>query len=474
MASAFDKLKSKRCTAVITVPAPLAPPAAFLRNQRRNMSFFWDSPGDLPHAGAGAVEILRVSGPKRCAQLEARLERLWNDLVVHIHPDCAPPPPRAFGGMSFHPDGASSRSPHWQEFDDGCFTLPRWCYGHDGKRAFLSLAVRGPEDCDPVRGRELVDELEAILLGLERAAEASPVRHHERPAEAPANAAGTIHQIDVRTWERRIAEIHRAIGTGEFQKIVAARRCDVELPWAVDELEVLSRLVAEPMCTRFLFGREKFRFLGASPELLFHKRGKVLRTEALAGTSPCPAGADVAERANALLASRKDRVEHAFVVREIAQILGPLCKEFRSPAQPRVRSIREILHLYTPFEGSLEHEMNPIRLLAALHPTPAVGGLPKAHAAEWIARHEVEPRGWYTGPVGWVDAAGDARFVVAIRCGLVGECSALIFTGAGIVEESLASAEYAETTLKQLPLLRALGFLEEAFHPKPRQATDGS
>jgi isochorismate synthase EntC len=92
-----------------------------------------------------------------------------------------------------------------------------------------------------------------------------------------------------------------------------------------------------------------------------------------------------------------------------------------------------------------------------MHPTPAVGGFPKREAAAWIADNEPLQRGWYTGTVGWIDASNDAAFVVCIRCGTVGMERACVFTGAGIVADSQADSEYAETALKQLPMLRALG-----------------
>jgi len=443
------------CTALISVPAPFAPPTAFLRTQARNMAFFWDSPGGTAFAGSGAVKTIRVSGDDRLAQLRQEVDALWGDLRLYAHPECRPPAPRVFGGLAFHPGGTN---PLWDQFGDGCFTLPRWCYGRRSSRAFVSLAVRGDTDCSGPRKRHLLAELENIFQALGTAEEHSALLETPR-IEEPRPA--TLHeQVDSAQWGDHIEKIRSAIASGKFQKIVAARRCKIDLPEQVDALEVLSRLIVQPMCTRFLFGRENVSFLGASPETLFDKRGSVLQTEALAGTARCPQGAEPDAFANELLDSSKDLSEHAFVVDEIARALAPFCDELRSSKRPKVHRIREILHLRTPFKGRLNRNVDAISLLEALHPTPAVGGLPTAAAAEWIANHESDARGWYAGPVGWMDSAGDARFVVAIRCGLVSDDRAHIFTGAGIVRESRAQAEYAETALKQLPLLRALGISE--------------
>src|SRR5262249_17554643 len=125
--------------------------------------------------------------------------------------------------------------------------------------------------------------------------------------------------------------------------------------------------------------------------------------------------------------------------------------------KPNVKKVRTILHLDTPISATLREGVHAVDVLAALHPTPAVGGLPVREAAAWIAENEPFARGWYTGAVGWIDAAGDSVFSVAIRCAVLKRDCAYIYTGAGIVADSDPAAEYAETTLKQRPLLSALG-----------------
>jgi isochorismate synthase EntC len=98
-------------------------------------------------------------------------------------------------------------------------------------------------------------------------------------------------------------------------------------------------------------------------------------------------------------------------------------------------------------------------LVKALHPTPAVSGSPQAAALRWLADNERSGRGWYAGAVGWLDATGDGAFSVAIRSGVVCGRDAWLYAGAGIVLGSDAGAEYAETLLKQTPMLAALGLV---------------
>jgi isochorismate synthase EntC len=134
-----------------------------------------------------------------------------------------------------------------------------------------------------------------------------------------------------------------------------------------------------------------------------------------------------------------------------------LCDEVVVARDPEVLKLRNILHINTPFEARVRPTTHVTELLEALHPTPAVGGVPGRAAQAWIVEHERHERGWYTGPVGWFDSRGDAEFAVAIRCGVLAGTQAHLYTGAGVVLDSNHSAEYAETALKQLPMLRALG-----------------
>src|SRR5205085_9774777 len=95
-------------------------------------------------------------------------------------------------------------------------------------------------------------------------------------------------------------------------------------------------------------------------------------------------------------------------------------------------------------------------LAALMHPTPAVGGEPIARAAPLIPALEGLDRGWYLGPVGWVDANGDGELCVALRCALLRGSVARCFAGGGIVRDSNPAAELAETEVKLAALLPLL------------------
>jgi isochorismate synthase len=451
-AEVLARVAGEPIIAVVSVPAPYAPIPAFMRAVPREHGFVWNSPpSGTDCAGGGVAWRIEVSGRDRLQQLRQQSDSLWGRVRSWRHPMAAVRPPRLVGGLAFSA-GNSGRAP-WAEFGDGGFTLARWTYWRTGRDCALSLAVAC--DGDSAARRHAVDELEHILGALELAAAATPEPPERFRLRPPVEA----RQMPPDRWEEHIRKIRSAIAGGDFLKIVAARRCDLTLDSPAEDLEVLGRLMSEPSCTHFAFRRATSSFVGASPEILFLKVGLALRTQALAGTLRRTGTGQTAHdgQCESLLGSKKDRSEHEFVVEAIRRSLDPLCSEVTVAEAPDVIALRNILHINTPFAAKVSPATHVADLLEALHPTPAVGGVPGPAAREWIVQHEADERGWYTGPVGWFDCEGDAEFAVAIRCGVLSGANAFLYTGAGVVLDSEAAAEYAETALKQLPMTRALG-----------------
>src|SRR5262249_17858502 len=137
--------------------------------------------------------------------------------------------------------------------------------------------------------------------------------------------------------------------------------------------------------------------------------------------------------------------------------LKPLTTVLEHAPRAEVHQLRHVLHLRTKISGVLTNPRHVLDLVARLHPTPAVGGMPAERALQWIADHEPDERGWYAGPVGWFNAAGDGEFAVALRSGLLEGPRAHLYVGAGIVAGSEAASEFAETRWKLRALLSALG-----------------
>jgi menaquinone-specific isochorismate synthase len=429
----------------ITVEAPAGLPEAFLAGTWLPYGNLW-----IPHLGmafatAGVARRILVRGKDRVSQLRTELQETFARLDVVAEVPSAPAP-RFFGGLAFA-EGAADEPP-WEEFGDGAFVLPRWTYSILGEEAYLTFIV-GPDERS--RLAALLDEYDTVLAS---------VAGTGISMWAPTIKASDVGQLPVDTWKKMLADVRGRLGRGELAKVVMARRSDVPIPPKLKDVTMLVRLRREiPECTRFAFRGEHATFLGATPELLFSKTKGAVLTEALAGSIRC-VGTDVHrlnEQNQKLLQSEKDLKEHAFVVNQIRSRLDVFFAQPGAPPPPSTRRFRNIIHLHTPIGGELASDVDALTLLEALHPTPAVGGVPPLDAAQCIV--DVEPcrRGWYAGPVGWIDCRGDANFCVGIRSCLLAHPTAYVYAGAGIVAESDPLAEYSETGLKQMPMLLALG-----------------
>jgi menaquinone-specific isochorismate synthase len=186
------------------------------------------------------------------------------------------------------------------------------------------------------------------------------------------------------------------------------------------------------------------------------RQGK-LETEALAGSIGRGAGAsEDAALATRLLRSEKDRREQQEVLDDIVARLAPLGIQPQFPAEPQVRRFANVQHLQTPVSATLPAGVRPLDVVAAMHPTPAVGGSPRDAAVAQIRDLEGFPRGLYAGALGWLNARGGGEFFVGIRSALVEGSQARVYAGAGIVAGSTPEKEFAETELKFKAMLDAL------------------
>jgi isochorismate synthase len=267
----------------------------------------------------------------------------------------------------------------------------------------------------------------------------------------------------------RIAEALRRLNdpsTG-LQKVVLARGLRMLADGPLDMMTVLGRLTDDSIATAFLAdltaagGRYAgTALIGASPELLVARHGDVVTCLPFAGSAPRSADPD-ADRASgvALAESTKNRHEHQLVVDQMLEALEPLCVDVRVAATPELTGTSAVWHLSTPITARIrESSTTALDLAVALHPTPAVGGVPRAMATDLINELEGD-RGFYAGAVGWCTANGDGRWVVSIRCARLAadRRSADARSGGGIVAESDPDDEVAETTTKFRTIMSALG-----------------
>lgn len=408
-------------------------------------TFFWERPQDeVSIVGLGQVLAIEASGPSRFSIVEARCREVVADLHLVGATESLP---IFLGGFSFRPRGETEV---WSGFPDASLIVPRLCLVRRGNttwvRRFSVLEGRGGER-NPESGlREDLERLRA--LSCRRKAGVGP-----RPTPVPVAV-----QPSDDDWRRILRESLGRIRGGELEKLVLARACAVraDVPFELRSI-VRGLLDRQPACTTFWISRGGRHFVGATPERLAAVVGGEVRTAALAGTAP-RGQRDAADRAlgHGLRESPKERREHGIVVEAIRAALAPICSSLDVPAEPEVLGLRNVQHLHSPITGRLREPRGVLDLVARLHPTPAVGGHPGPNAVSALVSWEAFDRGWYAGPVGWVDADLEGEFVVALRSAVVRGTEATLFAGAGIVEGSDAEAELAETELKLAAMRAAL------------------
>ena len=380
----------------------------------------------LPHAGGalawvrdgaglvgwGEAARFEVTGPDRFA----RARDWWRTLVarttVEDEVGARASGPVAFGSFAFRDDVPS------------VLVVPEVVLGREGGRTWLTtvgdpLRLASPE---PVRGTR----------GLRYAHGAVPV---------------TDFRAAVQRAVARIA-------AGELEKVVLAHDLLAVAEADIDVRAVLAGLAARnPDCWTFAVDG----LVGATPELLVSRTGERVVSRVLAGTTARGGDADDDHsRTDALLHSAKDREEHRYAVESHLQALAPHVRDLTAPGEPHTLELSNVTHLATDVTATLQDGSDVLDLLAALHPTAAVGGTPQAAALAAIERLEDMDRGRYTGPVGWVDSRGDGEWGIALRCAQLDGPTARLFAGCGIVAGSDPDEEVLEAQAKLVPMRDAL------------------
>lgn len=427
-------------------------PAAVLRAGAGGPRGLWSDERGWS-AWFGEATVLAASGPGRFAAIrEAAREAAGSERA------------RFFGGFAFH--DAGDPVPRWEGFPAARFVLPS--VEARGVEGGATLTVRVPAGEDPgARLREIAAALRPAsgVAGNGAATRGGPPRVGPGPvaAHAPLRGRAAAAAPDAGRhdgWNANVRAALEEIAAGRLEKVVLARALDLP-SGAGSPVDVAMRLCRdEPDAHTFLFEPIPGRaFLGAAPESIAEVERGVLRTTAVAGSAPRGATPEEdAALAGALLASAKDRAEQALVVRDIAHRLAALVDDLEVESGAHLIRFASIQHLETVLTGRLREGVDGLSVLQALHPTPAVGGEPRAAALAFIRRAEGFRRGWYAGPVGWFEPGGDGGFAPGLRSALhCREDGWRLFAGAGIVSGSEPEKEWAETAVKLEPVLAALG-----------------
>nr|AUG32330.1 Isochorismate synthase [Paulinella longichromatophora] len=396
--------------------------------------FLWDKSPGLSLAASGRTNHFELSGPRRFELAQHFIDSSLSQLVCA--PEIVPPHarPRILLAFSFFDTVLSIKDklPAIQA------VLPRWQLSREnGKACWLRLQVNAGSG---TIARQLAEELWLKAESLVAFSKTAKENSYETTYSTAKVIHSSVWQEDYINPARRGLEL---VDNNELHKLVIAVRQYLILEEPIKPLQLLHKLRAEQRGScRFLWQIDKGdSFFGASPErLLVVKQGQ-LRSDALAGTSLAGEGD------SQLLQSDKDRYEHELVVSEIKKVLYKNGMFPHHPSRPYLTRHGDLMHLHTPITADLNGQ-SALSLAKALHPTPAVAGLPQKDAINWIRSLENFERGNYAAPIGWVDNHGDSELRVAIRSARQQNHQLELTAGAGLVSGSIVEKELQEIALK--------------------------
>ena len=450
---ALAEASTRRSQTVVSVTVPYGcadPIATVFASRRAGEPFFcWEQPDrNLRLAALGRVHEITSRGPDRFVEVAADCAHLSGDAVLRGEGGFTTGALWT-GGFAFHDEGTEAGvDPAWSSFEPATMILPELAIQSSDAGNFITVNLMAGPGADPAA---LADSALVRIAGLV---------HPELPMIDPhPTVAASIESVrSPEDYEQSVAAAVERIRAGEIEKVVLAREVVARSGSAHDPAAIFGALrIGFPSCFNFCVGTGEATFIGASPELLVRCAGRGVSTVGLAGSTRRSSDPAVDDHlAQQLLGSSKDRGEQAVVVRRIVKSLSKLSVWVEAADEPEIIKVANIQHLGTPVYAQLAQPRTAIELAGLLHPTPAVGGEPWKKARRVMAEVERMDRGWYAGPVGWMDGSGDGEFCVALRSALIRDREAHLFAGVGVVADSDPAAELAETEIKLgalLPLL---------------------
>ncbi len=414
---------------------------------KNQVRIYWEQPSrGAAFAGIGSVVDISKEG-------ECNPELMQEELLHIIQTGVALSDnsligPRCMGGFAFNQSEGEDET--WQNFPRTRFLIPQCLATLTDDGAWLTIS-------------SMVNERDTIENLSEDIGKTISFYQNRLPVTLPPISRVAVDKFrdvpDRTTYDQTIYSALENIKPGFLEKVVISRSHHVKIGKdfsAVSAMQILRN--AYPKCNSFFFSFPgQGTFFGSTPERLIFLRNGYAKTEALAGT--IARGKNMEEDrilAETLLDSHKEREEHNLVREQIVRKLKELIRDIQYPDIPQILKLKNVQHLHTPIAGKLKGSESVLDLVAILHPTSAVAGSPTETAMKLIGKMESHDRGWYSGPIGWIDAKGEGEFFVALRSALVKDEEAHVFAGGGIVSESLPETEWNETELKLQPIISAL------------------
>ena len=416
-------------------------------SDRYNIRIYWTQPSrGFAYAGLGSVLKYHEIDIGNINEIKSQiLESMRMGVSIGGNSLIGP---RMIGGFAFSQYEGNDST--WKEFPRVQFCLPE-CLAtltDDGAWLTISRLIK-PDD----KSENLSEDFTSIISYYE----------NRLPVTLPPISKVAVDKYrDVPKrddYNQIIFSVLSRIKPREMEKVVISRSHHVKVGKdfkVVSAMQVLCN--AYPNCISFCFSFPgEGIFFGSTPERLVRLKNGFVQTEALAGT--IGRGNNMEEDrilAESLLCSHKEREEHNLVLEQILRKLTPIISNVKYSDTPNIMKLKNVQHLQTSISGELNLNATVLDMVSRLHPTSAVAGTPTKEAMEVICKMEHHDRGWYSGPIGWLDERGDGEFYVALRSALVKDEEAHVFSGGGIVSESHPDTEWDETELKLQPILSAL------------------
>ena len=433
--NAWSERKSDACVLSLALPVYSVDPLKKLSDiaDKQQFRFLWDLSPGLCISAAGHCQHLNLSGSKRFANAQRFSDETFDQLVDVSRSSPEHALPRILFAFSFFDQPKNPAKDSEDSFALQA-VLPRWQLSSQNGNTWLRLNEIIHQLSDI---RKMVEDLWTMR---------KKIIQESNNFSLITRQSFSVNSIS-KAWEapyrEALSQGIALVNSGELDKLVLAARQLILLEEPLDPLGMLFRLRHQQTNScRFLWQHSSDEsFFGASPERLISLHQSDLKIDALAGT------AKENDDGHDLMNSPKDLREHKFVVNSIIKQLNTLGIDAIHLQKPQIFRQGHLIHLRTLVSANSLGVL-PLNLVDALHPTPAVAGLPFEKAIGWLRALEPFDRGGYAAPIGWIDSRKNSDFRVAIRCGYISGKNLELMAGAGLVKGSTVQGEFQEVAMK--------------------------